>query len=191
MKNTMFCGWGLGLAVFLSGCGGVDRLTEMDAAPNGYVMYRSAQPNAEDAEEICKRGVRKVFALNGEGRKYAERLKEVCPNAEIVYDYPQSPDDGVPSEFLDLFDRSVEEAKAAGQGILFHCSCGCHRTGRLAAYYRMKYQNWSAAAAIDEMNTLGKDISQHPSLNSQIYALEDAIQGRGCSQPVQFCIGTR
>jgi hypothetical protein len=190
MKNRMFCGWGLGLAVLFSGCGGVDRLTELDSAPNGYVMYRSAQPDASDAEEICKRGVRKVFALNGEGRKYAERLKEVCPDAEIVYDIPQNPDAAVPRDFLDLFDRSVEEAKAAGQAVLFHCSCGCHRTGRLAAYYRMKYQNWSAEAAIDEMKTLGKDMDQHPSLSSQIRALEDLIGGRGCTQPAEFCVGS-
>jgi len=176
------------LFLSLTGCGGLKRLNQLDSSPNGYSMYRRGQPDEGDVEEICELGVTKIYALNGEGGKYAAKLKEKCPSAEIVYDTLQDPGTSVSSEFLDAFDRSVEEARAAGKGILFHCSCGCHRTGRLAAYYRMKYQGWNSEAAIEEMNDIGDDMDQHPSLPTQVRGLEDYILQRACSGPAQFCI---
>jgi hypothetical protein len=174
-------------ALVLSGCGGLKRLHQIDHTSNGYAMYRSGQPESEDVEQICELGVSKIYALNGEGRKYAAALKEKCPSAEIVYDQVQSPEESVSKEFLQEFDRSVEEARLAGKAILFHCSCGCHRTGRLAAYYRMKYQGWNSADATKEMNEMGDDMDQHPSLPTQVAAMEDLILGRSCSTPSQYC----
>lgn len=183
----------LGLVFFglaLSGCGGLKRLQQIEASPNGYAMYRSGQPDGGDVEQICELGITKIYALNGEGGKYAAKLKEKCPSAEIVYDTNQDPGSVIPREFLDNFDRSVEEARAAGKAILFHCSCGCHRTGRLAAYYRMKYQGWTSQAAISEMNDVGDDMEHHPTLPSQVRALEDFLLKRSCAQPAQFCFAS-
>jgi len=174
-------------ALILSGCGGLDKFHELDRSGNGYSMNRSGQPKENNVEEICEVGIKKVFALNGEGRKYAEALKAKCPGAEVVYDIVQNPDGMVEKEFLQSFDLQVAEARAEGKGILFHCSCGCHRTGRLAAYYRMKYQGWSAQAAIEEMNDIGEDMDTHPNLPAQILGMEDYIHGRTCSQSPEFC----
>lgn len=179
---------GFGVIFFaLSGCGGLKHLQQIDQASNGYVMYRSGQPDEGDVEEICELGVSKIYALNGEAGKYEAKLKEKCPSVEVVYNTLQDPGTAIPREFLDSFDQAVEEARTTGKGILFHCSCGCHRTGRLAAYYRMKYQGWSSDAAIEEMNEVGDDMDQHPTLPTQVKALEDYILQRACSGPSQFC----
>jgi hypothetical protein len=42
-----------------------------------------------------------------------------------------------------------------GGGVLFHCAAGHDRTGIVAGYIRIKYQQWSADAAIAEMRRLG------------------------------------
>lgn len=190
MKKTGFS-WVLGtlVAVLLSGCGGLDRLHQIDS-DGAYSIYRSGQPDEDNVEEICELGVKKVFALNGEGRKYAEALRSKCPGAEVVYDLVQVPGISVGREFLEQFDAAVAEARAAGQGILFHCSCGCHRTGRLAAYYRMKYQGWTSDAAIEEMMEIGDDMDQHPYLPAQVKAMEEFIQGKPCTQPAEYCFSS-
>jgi tyrosine-protein phosphatase SIW14 len=39
--------------------------------------------------------------------------------------------------------------------VLFHCKAGLHRTGCLAAVYRMEYQGWSRDAALRELRAHG------------------------------------
>lgn len=39
--------------------------------------------------------------------------------------------------------------------VLIHCRAGLHRTGVMAAVYRMEYQGWSQHEAIQELKTLG------------------------------------
>jgi protein tyrosine/serine phosphatase len=39
--------------------------------------------------------------------------------------------------------------------VLIHCKAGLHRTGCIAAVYRMEYQGWSPAAALNEAKAHG------------------------------------
>ncbi len=39
--------------------------------------------------------------------------------------------------------------------VLIHCKAGLHRTGVMAAVYRMEYENWSPAEALQEMKEHG------------------------------------
>ena len=43
----------------------------------------------------------------------------------------------------------------ANHPVLLHCRAGLHRTGVLAAVYRMEYQGWTPAQAIDELKAYG------------------------------------
>ena len=178
-----------GLSLSLFSCGaGLNRFSSVDGSPGGFNLIRSGQPDVAEVEELCKRGVTRIFALNGQAGRYSQVLADKCPRARVVYNQEQDPDTGLPRGFLESFDLAVQDAKASGEGILIHCYCGCHRTGRLAAYYRMKYQGWPAAQAIEEMMDLGKDMDEHPSLSAQVYAMEDHIKGRSCSQKSEYCI---
>lgn len=180
----------LASAVFLlSGCGKGQNLAMSPLETSGgYGVYRSGQPTDDQIKSLCGLGVRQVFALNGEGGKYEQALKSNCPQAEIVYNVMQDADSPTSIAFLQKFDDAVSKARSEGTGILFHCSCGCHRTGRLAAYYRMKYQGWTADQAIKEMLEVGKDMDGHPTLPGQVRAMEDYIKGRSCQQEARYCL---
>ncbi len=180
-----------GVLVLLSGClgGGLNRLNQVDSNPStGFEIYRSGTPKEEDLKEWCRLGIKDIFALNGLAGDYQKRLGELCPSAQVVYNEEQNADAPVAAEFLQRFDEKVSKAQAEGTKILFHCSCGCHRTGRLAAYYRIKYNGWSSDAAIREMHEIGDDMDQHPSLDPQVRAMEDYIRGRPCTQAAAYCI---
>jgi tyrosine-protein phosphatase SIW14 len=53
------------------------------------------------------------------------------------------------AQFLEIMDDP------ANYPVLIHCKAGLHRTGCLVAVYRMEYQGWSPAEAIEEMKDLG------------------------------------
>jgi protein-tyrosine phosphatase len=189
MQKNILIVLALGVLAAFSGCGSANRASSLDTSDNGFAVYRSGQPEAKDIEDWCKLGVTKIFALNGQAGRYFKAIDDFCGGkAKVEYNHEQDPDTAVTKEFLDKFDGSVAAAQASGEKILFHCYCGCHRTGRLAAYYRMKYQNWPAEKAIEEMMGIGKDMDNHPSLSAQVYAMQDHIQGRPCTQKAEYCI---
>lgn len=178
-----------GAVVLGSSCGGGNNpMTVVDRGENGFALYRSGQPEPEALKQWCDAGVKTVFALNGRANEYKEALEKACPGVKIIYDVAQDPGNAVDRTFLELFDQELSRAKAAGYGVLFHCSCGCHRTGRLAAYYRMKYNAWTPERAIEEMNDIGRDMDNHPSLPAQVNALYDFLQERTCTQPASSCV---
>jgi protein tyrosine/serine phosphatase len=55
---------------------------------------------------------------------------------------------------LEEFRKLVEDPKVP-KPILIHCFAGEHRTGALVAVYRMEYNGWSNAEAIEEMTSMG------------------------------------
>ncbi len=171
------------------GCSDPNNLHLVDGDDRGkFAVYRSGQPDEADLGVWCQLGVREIYALNGWGAEYQAQLARICPEAKIVFNEELNADAGISKAFLDRFDASVTQARERGTKILFHCGCGCHRTGRLAAYYRMKYNGWSPDRAIEEMNDLGKDMGHHPTLPAQIRALEEYIQGRPCTQESGACV---
>lgn len=178
----------LGVWLAFSGCGNLNRLESLDEKENGFAFYRSGQPTDKDLDAWCDMGVQRIFALNGMAAAYAAQLVEKCPSARVVFNKLQDPDVGLTKEFIAEFDRSVQEAMALGEKVLIHCYCGCHRTGRLAAYYRMKYQGWTAEQAIEEMLRVGTNMGNHPSLPAQVRAMEDHIKKRACKQDAVNCL---
>ncbi len=55
---------------------------------------------------------------------------------------------------LEALSTEVFAAAAKG-GVLFHCAAGHDRTGILAAYIRVRYQQWPVEQAIEEMRRFG------------------------------------
>jgi hypothetical protein len=172
-------------------------LTACNAAPQpfdsvaetGFAVYRSGLLSAEEFESLCKEGVGQMVILDGTGfRRECEMRQRLCPQLRIRYDRGQ--DAGVPltEEFLTAFDRWVEEAQSSGTKVAFRCHHGWHRAGRLTAYYRMKFDGWSAEEAIAEMNQVGGMMWQHPYLEPQVEAMSDLITGRPCGQDLEYCV---
>ncbi len=162
-------------------------LINSDAA-TGFAIYRMGEPDANDMKEMCKLGITEIAVLAGSAASVEEKLKAHCPTLKVVYNVDQNAKVPLTEDFLNWFDSWVQEAQQQGKKIAFRCSCGCHRTGRLAAYYQMKYDQMSAKDAIEVMNLLGKWMFLHPQLDDQVYALDDFIQGKACSQKAQHCV---
>ncbi len=133
-------------------------------------VYRSGQLTAEGFRDAVQRlGIKTVVNLQDDYPSpdlqqsfFAHgTIKEtqVCRELDVRYVFIAPgvlPRDAGPSqrpeaieEMLKLFDNR------ANYPILLHCKAGLHRTGCMAAIYRMEYQGWTPEQAVEEMRTNG------------------------------------
>jgi protein-tyrosine phosphatase len=164
-------------------------LHQIDEHPNGFEIYRYARPDKDEIKYLCDLGIQEVFVLEGTGAEFENgKLAKHCPNLKVVYDENQNAHIPVTKTFLNTFDRWVQDAQATGKKIAFRCKIGAHRTGRLAAYYQMKYQNLTTEDAIVIMKKYGKYMMFHKDLDNQVVALKDFIRNRPCSEKSKHCV---
>lgn len=178
------------LAVSLGMAGGAaaKNFHLVDALPNGFRFYRSGVPTKKDLERFSDLGIQEIAVLSGDAESYEIKYAHLVPNLKIVYNEKQDSGEPLTATFLEWFDNWIQEARAEGKVIAIRCRCGCHRTGRLAAYYQMKYQNLTSKEAYDILDEYGKRMFLHRDLESQVKALEDYIRGRPCSQEPKRCV---
>ncbi len=160
----------------------------VDQLPNGFRLYRSGTPTEKDLRVFAELGIEEIAVLSGDARRHEIRHSRTVPGLKVVYDQRQDDEKPLTGSFLRWFDEWVAGARESGRIIAFRCRCGCHRTGRLAAYYQMKYQDMPLEEAIPIMNDLGRNMFLHPGLEPQVRALEDYIHGRPCSQEERYCV---
>jgi protein-tyrosine phosphatase len=176
-------------AFFTSQSALADNLHLIDSSEtSGFAIYRSGAPSKKDMADYCKHGIQEMMVLSGDAKDHEFKYQSECPTLRVIYDVKQDGNIPLDQKFLDYFDHWVQDAQATGKKIVFRCQCGCHRTGRLAAYYQMKYQNNTSEDAIAIMNTHGKFMLFHPELRPQVLALEDEIKGRPCTQKKKYCV---
>jgi len=95
----------------------------------GYFTGRTTKES-----ELCRQlGVRYLFIA-----------PDVIQRREIGHARPMAID-----QFLAVMDDE------SNYPVLFHCKAGLHRTGIMAAIYRMEYQGWSHHQAIAELKENG------------------------------------
>ncbi len=163
-------------------------------AESGFALYRMGKPSAEDLRRLCEDlGIQHIAVLSGNQEAHEAAYRAACPsNLRAVYNHRQRVDCALTSEFLEEFDRWIAEARERGWKIAFRCNCGCHRTGRLAAYYQMKHLGLSAAAALADMREKGKRMWWHMRrLRPQVLALESYIDGVPCElegEERKYCV---
>jgi hypothetical protein len=129
--------------------------------------------------------------MSGDAQSHEKKYQAegVCPNIEVIYDRNQRWDRPVERQFLEWFDGEVDRAKKDGAGLLFRCVTGSHRTGRIAAYYRMKYQDMSVGDAIKEMNNTGTLMPFFGMwMTPQVRAIDDYVHHRPCSRLNPMCV---
>lgn len=153
---------------------------------NGFAIYRYGDPNAKDIAEMKSLGISEVMVLSGNA--FDKENEGGVGGLKVFYNEEQDPNIPVTEDFLKTFDKWVEDAKDTGKKIAFRCECGCHRTGRLAAYYQMKYQNLTYEDATIIMNAHGHWMLFHRNLWPQVKAMEDYINGKPCSVEQKYCV---
>ena len=176
------------LSALVTGCADAPRLVAEDPT-TGFALYRSGRLSPADLGVLCSLGVSEILVLDGEA---AERecvfQRELCPDLTVRYDFAQEEDRPVSVDFLEAFDAWIDDARATGRKVAFRCRHGWHRTGRLAAYYRIRFEGATASEVTEEMHDIGRMMWRHPSLGPQIQAYEDLIAGRPCSTDPEHCL---
>jgi len=162
-------------------------LIDRDAA-TGYEIYRMSKPDREDMRKICALGITEMMVLSGTASKHEYKYAAECPTLRVIYNQQQSTGTALDRQFLTDFDAWVETSRAQGKKIAFRCECGCHRTGRLAAYYQMKYQHLSLEDSLHILQKHGEWMIFYSHIFKQTRALADYISRRACSQKAKYCV---
>jgi tyrosine-protein phosphatase SIW14 len=124
------------------------------------VLYRSGQMSLDGLKRaVHDYGIRTVVNLR-DGTTRADREEEAyCRRQEIRFvripPRPwEGPDDTAP---VDKGVRTFLEVMAdpGNYPVLVHCFAGVHRTGAYCALYRMKFQGWPNAQALEELKAGG------------------------------------
>lgn len=156
---------------------------------NGFALYRSGQMSSGELADLCRLGVEELVVLDGgAGDRECLMRSRLCPDLRVRYNTAQDARRPLTTEFLASFDAWVEEAHAAGRKIAFRCRHGWHRAGRLAAWYRMRFEDATAAAAVTEMQQVGRLMGRHPQLVPQVHAMGDLLGGRPCGTAAEHCV---
>jgi hypothetical protein len=209
-----------------------------DKNPN-FSIYRTGKPDFVQFEHmVCDLGITETYVLSNNGNEVEEawndkelsegRCKEkfiekhfdkvthkevtVLKRPMVVNTFAQNvKKHTLTAGFLKQFDDWVKKAQTSGKKIAFRCNCGCHRTGRVAAYYEMAYMGKvpgdkhdpdSAVAELfddahqktgDILKDLAKDAywsldGVGRSLKFQVQALYDFIHKVPCSTKEKFCV---
>ena len=150
----------------------------MESLPNGFAIYRSGDPSPKDMREFKRLGILEMAVLTGDAEKKELKFHHLHPDLRIVYNEKQNHRIPLDDVFLDWFDSWVETARSEGKIIAFRCHCGCHRAGRLAAYYQMRWQNLTFEDATVLMKEYGKNMGAYGHLWDQVRELEKRIPSR-------------
>jgi hypothetical protein len=191
--KTLIILLGIIIPTGLAACATADRLPGnihlVDTSPdNGFRIYRSARPNVNIMQTYCKLGLEEIMVIAGNAQDYEFKLQQYCPTLKVIFNKKQTSKIPLSESFLKSFDRWVLDARREGKIIAFRCDSGAHRTGRLAAYYQMKYNRLSAEDAKIIMRAHGIWMFKYPHLYPQVDALNDYIHNRPCSVPSKYCV---
>jgi tyrosine-protein phosphatase SIW14 len=134
-------------------------------------VYRSGCNTAEGfADAVKEFGIRTIINLRDEApdpnlpRSFFDRRtipeSQLCRELGVKFVYFEldivADHDKVPAQRPKAIDKFLEIMdNPANYPVLFHCQAGLHRTGCLAAVYRMEYDGWPAARALRELKAHG------------------------------------
>jgi protein tyrosine/serine phosphatase len=138
-------------------------------------VYRSRQPDDEDFAMLQGMGIKEVlnlrhhFSDKGEAKNTAITLHHLKLDAGSLTE--------------DDIIKALKIIKNRKGAIVFHCWHGADRTGAVAAAYRIVFNGWSKAQAIDELTQGGYGF--HSSLYDNIVQLIENLD----TEHVKFHLG--
>jgi protein tyrosine/serine phosphatase len=106
-------------------------------------LYRGAQPDGAGMQALAELGVRNILNL----REFHDDEKEAAKSPLTLFRVPMNAG-RIKDEEVVAALRIIRNAQGP---IYVHCWHGSDRTGTVVAMYRMVFQGWSKAAAIDEL----------------------------------------
>ena len=147
-----------------------DKLRIPGLPDGGHVndfLYRGAQPLPAGIQELKNLGITTIVDLRGENPAQRDSERQQAESLGIRFvNIPVSgwnaPSNEQVAQFLSLFRNNPKEK------VFVHCRFGDDRTGVFVATYRMAYEGWLPAQAMNEMYFFGFNGLWHPSMKSFI-----------------------
>ena len=147
----------------------IDNFGRVDAA-----LYRGAQPEGRDYEDLKKIGVKTIVNLTSDDADPNEKTS--AESAGMAYvQIPMTTHTVPTSAQLAQFLSIVNDP--ASQPVYVHCVGGRHRTGVMTAAYRMTREGWSGDQAFKEMKqyNFGADFL-HPEFKQFVYGYRPDVR---------------
>lgn len=140
---------------------GLENLYQVDKT-----LYRSEQPEQEQFAELEKLGVTEVLSL----REYHDDVDETENLPFTLHQLEIATGSLTPAQLT----TALQVIKNRKGPLLVHCWHGSDRTGTVIAAYRIVFQGWSKAQAIDEMvqGGYGYHASIYPNLVELLQSLD-------------------
>jgi tyrosine-protein phosphatase SIW14 len=152
------------------------------------VLYRSGQMTPDGLRRVLHDyGIHTVVSLRDGTTRADQATEEVCRGAEVYFVRIPiiSPwgdlGEGVPAEKTVGRFREVM-CEPRNYPVLVHCLGGIHRTGIFTAIYRMEFEHWSNAAAMQEMRACGYvELDEHLDVLGYLEGYRPAWKGPAAS----------
>jgi len=106
-------------------------------------LYRCEQPNRKDASALHALGIRSILSL----RNYHSNPPELKEAGFTLLAEPMKAGKLTTDDLV----AALRQLRAAPKPVIVHCWHGSDRTGSIVAAYRIVFQNWTPAAALDEL----------------------------------------
>ena len=113
------------------------------------VLYRGAQPEREGFAELKKLGIKTVINLRSSHSDI-----EMMKGLGLQYCLIPCDAGDIKEENVAAFLKAA--LNPANQPVFVHCAYGADRTGTMVAVYRICFQNWSRADALNETAVFGR-----------------------------------
>jgi tyrosine-protein phosphatase SIW14 len=117
----------------------------------GQTLYRGAQPKSFAYNELKNIGVAIVVDFREEKSEIASEKREVEGTGMQFVSLPWTASHGPVSEEITSFLNLVRANP--DKKIFVHCRRGADRTGLMVAVYRINFDHWTPAQAVEEMHT--------------------------------------
>jgi len=140
--------------------------------------FRGGEVTPAGVDKLATMGVKTIIDLRD---KPSEGEPEACKRNGITYhkfpmDGSATPDDKAVNEILSIIQNAKEP-------VYVHCSAGKHRTGTIAALYRIRVQGWTKEQAWAEQQSYGfGPAEEHPALYAYVYGASSNKGDTGAAQ---------
>ena len=106
-------------------------------------LYRCEQPGKTDIASLRALGIRSIFNL----RRWHSDSKDLAQAGFTLLTERMEADELTVDDLV----AALRQFRAAPKPVMVHCWHGSDRTGSVVAAYRIVFQDWPPAAALDEL----------------------------------------
>lgn len=143
-------------------------------------FYRGAQPKEDEYAQLQQLGIKTIIDLRHDPKGYA---REAATEAGMKYvNFPMSDHDYPAPDTAEKFLKLISDESL--WPVYVHCAGGRHRTGVMAAVYRMTVEGWDIDRAYREMKQYDFYTRWgHKVMKTYVYDYYKSLQEKASQRP--------